>query len=126
MNKKKDPRTTCTNCESLYGMERPGMQAIRNSRNFIALTKDNPNRPSLIMIVPKVHKEKVMDIKRILADEAQNFIAEVLEYLENKFKGKVKVKAFQVMWKDGAPAINFTQSFAHLKTHAHAEILITY
>lgn len=126
MNKKKDEREDCTQCATLYGLENPRMHSLRNSRNFIALTKDNPKKPSLIMIVPRVHKRKVSEImsNSKAADEAQEFVADVLEYCEDKLK--CEWKSCQIAWKDGREAITITQPYIHLKTHAHAEILITY
>ena len=122
----KDPREGCKNCASLYSLEKPGMHAIRNSRNFIALTKDDPEHPSVIMIIPKMHKDKSAEFQRdeALRDESQNLIAEVLGYCDKK--RKFPWKCFSVIWKNATHAINYTQSFAHLKTHAHAEIHITY
>lgn len=126
MNKKKDVREGCAQCNALYSLENPRMDSLRNSRNFIALTKDNPKKPSLIMIVPKSHKRKVADIMndKTFADEAQNFVAEVLDYCEGKLK--CGWKSFRVVWKDGKETITVSQTYTHLKTHAHAEILINY
>lgn len=126
MNKKKDVREGCAQCNTLYGLENPRMNSLRNSRNYIALTKDNPRKPSLIMIVPRAHKRKVSDImnNKTSADEAQNFVAQVLSHCENRLK--CGWKAFQVIWKDGRESITVSQTYTHLKTHAHAEIHIIY
>jgi len=126
MKKKDDPRMHCSHCNALYGLENPRMNSLRNSKNFIALTKDDSKKPSLIVIIPRAHKRKVSDImsNKKSAEEAQNFVGEVLGYCENKLK--CGWKSFQVIWKDGREAITIAQPYTHLKTHAHAEILITY
>lgn len=126
MNKKKDEREDCTQCAALYGLENPRTQSVRNCRNFIALTKDDPKKPSLIMIVPKIHKRKVSDIMndQKAADEVQNFIGEILAYYQKRMR--CRWASLQVIWKDGRESITVSQTYSHLKTHAHAEILITY
>ena len=126
MNKKKDVRENCPQCAVLYGAENPKTTAVRNCRNFIAVTKDDPKKPSLIMIVPKTHKRKVSDIMddQKLAEEAQNFVGEVIGYFESRKKSRWA--ALQILWKDGREVITVSQTYTHLKTHAHAEIHIIY
>ncbi len=122
--KKEDPRKFCTQCAAVYGLENPKMHSLRNSRHFIALACDDTPQPALVMIVPRIHERKVAALfrTRAIREESEKFTESLMEYL----KKERAMKSSLLAWQDGEESIRMTQTYLHLKTHAHAKMTISY
>lgn len=118
---KTDSREHCAQCAIIY---EPKMHPVRNSRSFIALTPDNPRKPSTILVIPKSHLYKYADLAKDkkLSDD----VAEFLGLLQLHCRENLGAKEFRVAWIDGFHTIKVAQPFLHTNRHLHASISIIY
>ncbi len=111
MEKTGDQRKDCKQCLMVYGMEEPKMTAIRDSKHFIALTADDPRKPSTILIVPKIHLNTLDELReKDLRFEGAALVLEVL----SKCRKNCGMQGSQEHWRKGP------------KMHLHIELTLTY
>ncbi|MBU6142005.1 hypothetical protein KGO95_02720 [Patescibacteria group bacterium] len=124
---KEDPRRGCAQCAMVYGMERPKMTAILDSKHFIALIADNAKKPAMIVVVPKVHLTTYAKLRenKDLCLQAAEFLGKVGEYCLRNFKGACDNDPMRI-WKDGSHKINVSDNYRHSNQHLRAELAVTY